>query len=148
MAQRDVVDDIKPSRIYAISSDSSTGMAGIDVDAQLLSKEHFTRLYNPPESIAATLAASIKDVLVTLTLSMEDLRGHCFDGAANMSGRLHGVQEVIRDEQPKSHYIHCGNHALDLALQENDGEHDGNRDSSARYEETPQSTLLLRCKLP
>ncbi|KAG0429513.1 hypothetical protein HPB47_023568, partial [Ixodes persulcatus] len=36
------------------------------------------------------LAASIKDILLRLTPNMQGLRGHCFDGAANMSGRLHG----------------------------------------------------------
>lgn len=127
MVQRDIVDEIKRSPFYAIIGDSTTDVAGIDqfalcvrcVDTQLLSViEHFTGLYNPPESTAATLAASIKDVLLRLTLSMQDLRGHCFDGAANMSGRLHGVQKILCDEQPKSYYIHCCNHALDLALQE------------------------------
>ncbi|KAH7960801.1 hypothetical protein HPB49_023510 [Dermacentor silvarum] len=35
-----------------------------------------------------------------------------------MSGRLHGVQKILFDEQPKSYCIHCCNHALELALQE------------------------------
>ncbi|KAH7959543.1 hypothetical protein HPB49_011834 [Dermacentor silvarum] len=34
-----------------------------------------------------------------------------------MSGGLHGVQKRLCDEQPKSYYIHCCNHPLDLALQ-------------------------------
>ncbi|KAH7968154.1 hypothetical protein HPB52_006375 [Rhipicephalus sanguineus] len=46
------------------------------------------------------------------------LRGHCFDGAANMSGRFSGVQKRIVDVQPKSIYVRCASHSLDLALQE------------------------------
>lgn len=49
---------------------------------------------------------------------MSKLRGHSFDGASNMSGHLHGVQAQIRLMQPKSMYVHCVNHSLDLALQE------------------------------
>ncbi|CAN7948377.1 unnamed protein product [Ixodes pacificus] len=53
-----------------------------------------------------------------LTPSTQGPRGHRFDSAANMSGRLHGVRKIMSDEQPKSPYIHCSNHSLDLALQE------------------------------
>ncbi|KAM7313089.1 zinc finger MYM-type protein 1-like [Ixodes scapularis] len=35
-----------------------------------------------------------------------------------MSGRFSGVQKRIANVQPKSVYIHCSNHSLDLALQE------------------------------
>lgn len=127
MVQRDIVDEIKRSPFYAIMADSTTDMSGLEqftlcvrsVDpSSLVVKELFTGLYNPPDSTAATLAASIKDILLRLTLSTQNLRGHCFDGAANMSGRLHGVRKIMSDEQPKSPYIHCSNHSLDLALQE------------------------------
>ncbi|KAG0419191.1 hypothetical protein HPB47_004308 [Ixodes persulcatus] len=127
MVQRDIVDEIKRSPFYAIMADSTTDMSGLEqftlcvrcVDpSSLVIKELFTGLYNPPDSTAATLAASIKDILLRLTLSMQGLRGHCFDGAANMSGRLHGVRKIMSDEQPKIPYIHCSNHSLDLALQE------------------------------
>ena len=35
-----------------------------------------------------------------------------------MSGRVKGVQKLISLKQPLSVYVHCSNHALDLALQE------------------------------
>ncbi|CAN7983480.1 unnamed protein product, partial [Ixodes hexagonus] len=123
MVQRDIVDEIKKYPSYAIMADSTTDMPGLEqftpcvrcVDpSSLVIKELFTGLYNLPDCTATTLAASIKDILLRLTLSMQDLRGHCFDGAANMSGRLHGRLH----EQPKSPYIHYSTHSLDPALQE------------------------------
>lgn len=35
-----------------------------------------------------------------------------------MAGRFNGVQKLLQNEQPKSIYIHCSNHSLDLVLQE------------------------------
>ncbi|KAH7935599.1 hypothetical protein HPB52_010338 [Rhipicephalus sanguineus] len=57
-------------------------------------------------------------MLARLGLDLSRLRGHCFDGAANMSGRFSGVQKRIVDVQPKSIYVHCASHSLDLAFQE------------------------------
>jgi len=54
----------------------------------------------------------IIDVITRLALPLDKLRGHCFDGAANMNGCIKGVQ------QPLSVYVQCSNHSLDLAPQE------------------------------
>lgn len=35
-----------------------------------------------------------------------------------MSGRLNGVKKLIENVQPKSCFVYCSNHSLDLALQE------------------------------
>lgn len=35
-----------------------------------------------------------------------------------MSGRFNRVQKRICDAQPRSLYVHCSNHSLDLVLQE------------------------------
>ncbi len=35
----------------------------------------------------------LKDVLLRLNLSMSKMRGQCYDGAANMSGRVHNAVE-------------------------------------------------------
>lgn len=67
-----------------------------------------------------TDAASLKELLVTTIngfgLSLEQLRGQCFDGARNMSGIYNGVQAKIRAEQPKALYVHCFAHCLNLVI--------------------------------
>ncbi|KAJ8896411.1 hypothetical protein PR048_001755 [Dryococelus australis] len=70
------------------------------------------------DSRCKILASAIQDALRRLNLSLDNLRRHCFDGAANMPGCEKGVQKILIDEQPKSLYVHCANHAADLALQE------------------------------
>jgi hypothetical protein len=42
--------------------------------------------------------------------------GQGYDGAANMAGRIKGVQKRIRDRFPKALYFHCVSHNLNLAL--------------------------------
>ena len=47
--------------------------------------ELFMGLYDLPDTTSETLYAVLKDVLMRLGLSLEKIRGHCFDGASNMS---------------------------------------------------------------
>ena len=72
----------------------------------------FLGMYNPSSSSADALTAAILDVLLRLNISIEKLRGHSFDGAANMSGRINGVQAQLTRMQPKSIYVHCVCHSL------------------------------------
>ncbi|KAJ8884605.1 hypothetical protein PR048_016462 [Dryococelus australis] len=51
-----------------------------------------------------------------MTIRIDKLRGQCSDGAANMSGQWNGVQKHLTEEFPKSCFVQCSNHALDLAL--------------------------------
>lgn len=51
-----------------------------------------------------------------LHLDMAKLVGQGYDGAANMSGHLSGVQTRIRQLYPKARYVHCASHRLNLAL--------------------------------
>lgn len=75
-------------------------------------------LYNANNGTAKTLHKTVKDVMLRFSLPIENLRGHCFDDAAAMSGHLNGLQKLMSDDQPKSIYVHCSNHSLDLVIQE------------------------------
>ena len=125
--QRRIVNDIETSPYIGLIADSTTDGDGLeqlsvlvrylDVDSFVV-HESFLGMYNPNSSTADALTSAIKDVFLRLGIPFSKLRGHSFDGASNMSGRLHGVQAQIRAMQPKSMYVHCVNHSLDLALQE------------------------------
>ncbi|KAH7940233.1 hypothetical protein HPB52_022553 [Rhipicephalus sanguineus] len=127
--QREILEDIKVTPFFGIIADGTTDVAGDEQftlclrwveDASLEVHEEFIGVYSPPDSKANTLFLAVKDMLVRLGLDLSRLRGHCFDGAANMSGRFSGVQKRIVDVQPKSIYVHCASHSLDLALREVD----------------------------
>ncbi|KAF3849575.1 hypothetical protein F7725_019294, partial [Dissostichus mawsoni] len=53
-----------------------------------------------------------------LNIPIERLKGYCFDGASNMSGRFSGVQARLKEVCTDSLFVHCANHSLDLVLQE------------------------------
>jgi hypothetical protein len=42
--------------------------------------------------------------------------GQGYDGAAAMSGRLNGVQSIVRESSPMAIYVHCASHCLNLVL--------------------------------
>ncbi|XP_040068934.1 zinc finger MYM-type protein 1-like [Ixodes scapularis] len=64
------------------------------------------------QGLASTLMRLLRDKGVDATY----LCGQGYDGAANMSGRLNGVQAVIQREHPAALYMHCASHSLNLAL--------------------------------
>ncbi len=74
---------------------------------------HFT------DSIASnSLVSIIRDVLLRLNLNIENCRGQCYDGAANMRGCRTGVAKQIADMEPHAIFLHCYGHALNLACQD------------------------------
>lgn len=124
--QRRLIADVKVAGYFSIMCDGTTDVDGREqfsfnvrfVPSDLIPREYFVGMYQCPDSKAETLSKVIFDVLTRLGLPVGSLRGHCFDGASNMSGCINGVQKLINQKQPSSTYVHCCNHALDLALQE------------------------------
>lgn len=124
--QRRLIADVKVAGYFSIMCDGTTDVDGREqfsfnvrfVPSDLIPREYFMGMYQCPDSKAETLSKVIFDVLTRLGLPVGSLRGHCFDGASNMSGCINGVQKLINQKQPSSTYVHCCNHALDLALQE------------------------------
>ena len=124
--QRQIVTDTQHCSSFGLVADGSTDISGTEqfscclqfVHSKLKTQNMFLGLYNAPDTTAETLFLCVKDIFIRLNLPLERLRGYCFDGAANMSGRIHGVQAKLKAANPGSLYIHCSNHALDLVLQE------------------------------
>ena len=77
------------------------------VDLQLNVQNIFWGVYNAPDTAAEILFLRIKDVFTRLNLPLKRLQGYCFDGAANASGRINGVQAKLKTENLGS--FHCSN---------------------------------------
>ncbi len=124
--QRKIVAGASNSHYYGLTADGTTDTASSEqfschlyyVDPNLSQQSVFLGFYNPPDTTSETLFLCIKDIFCRLNLPLEKLQGYCFDGASNMSGRFSGVQARLKEVCPGSLYVHCSNHALDLALQE------------------------------
>lgn len=125
--QRKLISEIKSSSFFGLMADGTTDRTGNEqfsicfryIESETLQpKEIFMGLYNTDDGTAKTLHKTVSDVMLRSSLPVQNLRGHCFDGAAAMSGHLNGLQKLLSDDQPKSIFVHCSNHSLDLVIQE------------------------------
>ena len=51
-------------------------------------------------------------------MDIHNLRGQCYDGASNVSGRVTGLQTRIRSVEPRALFVHCCAHNLSLCVQD------------------------------
>ncbi|KAM4593578.1 zinc finger MYM-type protein 1-like [Odontesthes bonariensis] len=124
--QRKIGAKASESPFFGLTADGITDVSGKEqfscsiqfADNNLEVQNFFLGFYNAPGTTAEMLFLCIKDVLVRLNLPLEKLKGYCFDGASNMSGRFKGVQARLKETCPDSVFVHCANHSLDLVLQE------------------------------
>lgn len=62
------------------------------------------------------LAGKLLDCLNKWQLDVADIRGQGYDGAANMAGKIKGVQARISTLNEKALYFHCASHCLNLCI--------------------------------
>ena len=74
--------------------------------------EEFLGSYHVDRIDAATVSAVVQDVFVRLNISMERLRGQCYDGASSMTG---SIAKRISELELRALFTHCYGHALNLA---------------------------------
>ncbi|VVC35657.1 Hypothetical protein CINCED_3A019325 [Cinara cedri] len=72
--------------------------------------ERFWGFFNPSGHDAKSLSECIKYNLKEVIENHGKLISQSYDGAAVMSGRLSGVQKLIRDEYTNAHFVHCYAH--------------------------------------
>ena len=64
--------------------------------------EDFTGLYETENTASEALPVLVKDAMCRYSL---DCHGQAYDGAANLSGRLSGVQARVNTEYPKTYTL-------------------------------------------
>ena len=64
--------------------------------------EDFVGYYELPDIISDTIVTAIKDSLIRMQLSVNNLRTQAYDGASKMFGKNTGVSVQIAAEQPKA----------------------------------------------
>ena len=72
----------------------------------------FVGYYELPDIKSDTIVTSIKDSLIRMHLSLNDLRAQAYDGASNMFGKNTGVPVQIAAEQSKALLTHCKSRAF------------------------------------
>ncbi|CAG2184616.1 unnamed protein product [Mytilus edulis] len=124
---RSLATEIRQSNFFAILADETTDISNRQqlvvclrwIDDHLQAHEDLIDLYKVDNTQAATIAESIKDVLVGLNVNIGNCRGQTYDGASAMAGRKSGVQQRIKEIEPKALYNHCHGHLLNLACADN-----------------------------
>ena len=78
--------------------------------------EDFVGYCKPPGIKGDTIVTAIKDSLIRMQLSLNDLRAQAFGRASRMFGKNTSVSVQIAAEQPKALSTHCQAHSLNLGI--------------------------------
>ncbi|KAJ8891971.1 hypothetical protein PR048_004536 [Dryococelus australis] len=109
---------------FSLIVDETADVAGVEqvsinirIVKDLKPEELFLGLYSTSSTTGESLFKLIMNVL-SLNIQLQNMRGQCYDGTANMFDTFKGVQARIAHEQPLALSVHCGNHSLNLAQQD------------------------------
>ena len=86
------------------------------VDSECKIREELVFFIGLKRVRACDIADAIITPLKSLGLSLSNLRGQGYDGAATMSGAKSGVRACIDQQQPKAVYTHYAGHSFNLAI--------------------------------
>ena len=78
-------------------------------------REDFIELRQLESTTAESIFTMLNEVLHDFDLPVSKLRGQCYDGAANMSGKVNGVVKKFQEIENRAIYIHCFGHLVNLA---------------------------------
>ena len=116
-----ILEEIKESKYYSISVDSTLDISHID---QLTFTVRYNRGSEPVERFlkfipifshgAKNLADTVVEFLQENNIPLSNCRGQSYDNASSMSGRYTGLQARIRELNEFAIYIPCAGHSLNL----------------------------------
>ena len=118
------MDMIKTSAYYGIMADEYTDISNKEllsicvrwVAENFTAHEDFVGYYEIPNIKSDTIVAALKDGLIRMQLSLDNLRAQAYDGASNMLGKKSGVATQILADQPKALVTHCQGHSINLGV--------------------------------
>jgi len=117
---RRILSEIRNAQYYSLMVDKTMDCSRHEqlvicfrfCDSQLEIHELFTGFHESEHQDAATLFAIVKDILLRFNLDLNNCRGQCCDGAANVAGCLSGLQTRIREVEHRAVFVHCTAHTI------------------------------------
>lgn len=121
-----ILQSVRNAKYYSIMVDETSDVSRLEqvavcfrhVDEELKVIENFVGFYETKDTKSETLFLIVKYILTRFNLDLSDMRGQSFDGAANVSGDISGLQSRIRKENPLALFVHCVAHRLNLSVQD------------------------------
>ena len=86
------------------------------VDCDLVAHDEFIRLKDMPCTIADSIVAELKEVLLRMNLKLNKCRRQCYDGCSTVTGHRNGVAVQVKEEEKRGLYTHCYANSLNLAI--------------------------------
>lgn len=122
----EIVQKIKAAMYFSILLDETADTSRTEqisicfriVSSDFTASEYFMGFYSTTSTKSKTIFDIVKDVLARFDLPISKVRGQCYDGAANMSGKISGLQQRIQEEEPRALFVHCNAHNLNLVVQD------------------------------
>ncbi|VDH90037.1 Hypothetical predicted protein [Mytilus galloprovincialis] len=118
-----LIQDILSAKFYTIMADEVTShnqefmpLCIRFVDKENNIREEFLEFLTIKRITGRKLADKVLDCLNQKQIPLNDMRGQCYDGAANMSSDRCGLQRCIREQAPLAPYTRCNSHALNLVI--------------------------------
>ena len=120
---REIASSIQNTRFLTLMADEMTDAANKEqvviclrsVDDNFVCNEDFIGLYVVQSKQKVIVLFTFSKAMVRMNLSLDNCRGQCYDGAANMAGRKNGVAAQTLSLESRATNTHCYGHALYLA---------------------------------
>ena len=121
---RKICENTQNATFFTIVADEAEGISNKKqlvvcirwVNENFAVHEDFIALYPLERTTADHIVAVLKNCQISMHLRIENVRGHCYDGASTMAGEKTGVAIQIKALNSKCLYTHCFGRALNLAV--------------------------------
>ena len=120
-----ICEEVKDAKYFALLLEEASDVSKHEQVSFILSyntsgkiQERFIGVVQVDKTESSTLIKTVEGMFDKYGLYLQNLRGQCYDGAANMSGQYSGLQSRISAKNPKALYVHCHAHVLNLVIVE------------------------------
>jgi hypothetical protein len=127
-----IIKEVELADFVAIQADETTDVSVQDQMVFILRYTLGHKIYKrfwgyflPLSHTVDGISSCILEQLSTLKLDSDPkkLIGQSYDGASVMSGKMKGVQKIIRDKYPYAYFVHCYAHQFNLIVSKAASEH-------------------------